>query len=76
MEFDVVFVVGMNEGTFPDFRAKGHALLEEQRNAFVAVTRSRRLLYLTRPEMKEMPWGDVKRQQRSRFLSLVENAGL
>jgi len=76
MEFDVVFVVGMNEGTFPDFRAKGHALLEEQRNAFVAVTRSRRLLYLTRPEMKEMPWGDFKRQQRSRFLSLVENAGL
>ena len=57
MEFDVVFVIGMNEGTFPDFRAKGSAMHEEQRNAFVAVTRSRRLLYLTYPKVKMMPWG-------------------
>jgi DNA helicase-2/ATP-dependent DNA helicase PcrA len=68
MEFDVVFLIGMNEGTFPDYRAKGAALAEERRNVFVAVTRSRRLLYLTYPMQKVMPWGDIKTQQPSRFV--------
>jgi DNA helicase-2/ATP-dependent DNA helicase PcrA len=71
MEFDVVFVIGMTEGTFPDYRARGKALEEEQRSAFVAITRSKRLLYLTYPEWKKMPWGDVKRQARSRYLGLI-----
>ena len=74
MEFDVVFVVGMNEGTFPDYRAKGRALEEERRNAFVAVTRSRRLLYMTFPKKKMMPWGDVKGQTISCFLPPIRNA--
>lgn len=70
LEFDVVFVPGMAEGTFPDFRAmnKPKELLEEGRNAFVAVTRSKRLLYLSYPEQKMMPWGDVRRQSPSRYL--------
>ena len=71
MEFDVVFMIAMNEGTFPDYRAEGSGLIEEQRNAFVAVTRSRRLLYITYPELKEMPWGDTKRQMPSRYLKLI-----
>jgi DNA helicase-2/ATP-dependent DNA helicase PcrA len=69
MEFDVVFVIGMTEGTFPDFRAKGDAMEEERRNAFVAVTRSRRLLYLSYPRVKRMPWGDLRLQQPSRFIA-------
>lgn len=69
MEFDVVFLIAMNEGTFPDYRAKGSALDEEQRNAFVAVTRSRRLLYISYPKQKMMPWGDVRSQKPSRFLN-------
>lgn len=68
MEFDVVFVIAMTEGTFPDFRAAGSQLEEERRNAFVAVTRSRRLLYISYPLVKLMPWGDVRRQQPSRFI--------
>jgi DNA helicase-2/ATP-dependent DNA helicase PcrA len=68
MEFDVVFLIGMTEGTFPDYRAKGNALEEESRSAFVAVTRSKRLLYLTYPEKRIMPWGDIKRQQPSRYI--------
>lgn len=68
MEFDVVFLIAMNEGTFPDYRAKGPALDEEQRNAFVAVTRSRRLLYISHPHKKMMPWGDVQVQRPSRFV--------
>ena len=46
-----MFIIGMTEGTFPDYRAKGAALDEESRSAFVAVTRSKRLLYLTYPKL-------------------------
>ena len=75
MEFDVVFVIGMCEGSFPDYRAKRDAELEEERrNAFVAVTRSRRLLYLTYPAEKMMPWGDLRRQTSSRFLETIAEA--
>ncbi len=72
LEFDVVFVVGMAEGTFPDYRAKTQkTLAEEARNAFVAVTRSRRVLYLSYPKSKIMPWGDVWQQKPSRFLRAI-----
>ncbi|MBA2114076.1 ATP-dependent DNA helicase PcrA [Planctomycetes bacterium FF15] len=71
MEFDVVFLISMNEGTFPDYRAKGASLDEEQRNAFVAVTRSKRLLYVTYPNVRLMPWGDFKQQDRSRFVDKI-----
>lgn len=70
LEFDVVFVPGMAEGTFPDYRAlnRPKELLEEGRNAFVAVTRSKRVLYLSYPKKKMMPWGDVRGQFPSRYL--------
>lgn len=72
LEFEVVFVAGMAEGTFPDYRAIGRSkeMAEENRNAFVAVTRSKRLLYLTYPRVKLMPWGDYRTQQKSRFISI------
>jgi DNA helicase-2/ATP-dependent DNA helicase PcrA len=80
LEFDVVFVAGMAEGSFPDYRSSsGRELLEEQRNAFVAVTRSKRLLYLSYPKARLMPWGDWRRQAPSRFIKqmgLANNAGL
>lgn len=69
LEFDVVVVMGMAKGTFPDYRAKGAALQEEKRNAFVAVTRSKRLLVLSYPKTKVMPWGDVWQQKPSQYLS-------
>lgn len=70
LEFDVVFVPGMAEGTFPDYRTvnRPKELSEEGRNAFVAVTRSKRLLYLSYPKQKVMPWGDVRWQAPSRYL--------
>jgi DNA helicase-2/ATP-dependent DNA helicase PcrA len=75
MEFDVVFVIGMCEGTFPDYRARRDAeMAEERRDAFVAVTRSRRLLYLSYPVEKMMPWGDVRRQAPSQFLRPISEA--
>jgi DNA helicase-2/ATP-dependent DNA helicase PcrA len=71
LEFDVVFVAGMAEGVFPDYRARGKEMAEESRNAFVAVTRSKRLLYLTYPRSRMMPWGERKLQQPSRYLEAV-----
>ena len=71
MEFDVVYIMGMCDGIFPDYRAlrkAGATLDEEKHNAFVAITRSKRLAYLTYPRMKLMPWGDLKWQQPSRYL--------
>lgn len=70
LEFEVVFMAGMADGVFPDYRAtSANARAEESRNAFVAATRSKRLLYLTFPVSRVMPWGDVRRQRPSPFLA-------
>jgi len=72
LEFDVVAVVGMADGIFPDYRARTTAeLQEEARSAFVAVTRSRRLLYFSYPQSKIMPWGDARLQKPSDFLRRI-----
>jgi Superfamily I DNA and RNA helicases len=68
LEFDVVIVMGMAEGIFPDYRAKGASLEEEKRNAFVAITRSMRLLAMSYSKARIMPWGSSRLQQPSRFL--------
>lgn len=77
LEFETVFLIGMVEGTFPDYRAVktgGSALAEEKNDAFVGVTRAKRLLYLTWPESKFMPWDRETRarQHKSRFLKMIE----
>jgi DNA helicase II / ATP-dependent DNA helicase PcrA len=75
MEFDVGFLIGMTGGTFPDYRAKGRSLEEDRRSAFVAVTRSKRLLYVTNPKTRVMPWGDTKMQRPSRYVSALLGVG-
>lgn len=77
LEFDVVFLVGMAEGIFPDYRAANRpaSLDEELRNAFVAATRSRRLLYLTYPKLRMMPWGDSRTTTPSRYLTAMAQVG-
>jgi DNA helicase-2/ATP-dependent DNA helicase PcrA len=73
LEFEVVFVVGMAEGVFPDYRSQGkpNEMAEEKRNAFVAITRSRRLLYFSYPKQRVMPWGDVRVSKPSPFLNQI-----
>jgi len=68
LEFDVVVVMGMVEGILPDYRAKGLSLDEEKRNAFVAITRSMRLLAMSYSKARMMPWGSLRQQQPSRYL--------
>lgn len=79
LEYDIVFIMGLVEGGFPDYRAVkagGAALTEEKNDAFVAVTRSKRLLYLSWPRTKFMPWDQENPavQKKSRFLSEIEKA--
>lgn len=73
LERDIVFLMGMCEGVFPDYRAKTQkALAEELNSAFVAVTRAKRWIYITYPRSKIMPWGDARGQTASRFVRLME----
>ena len=70
LEKDIVFLIGMCEGVFPDYRANTPNEIEEERNnAFVAVTRSMRWIYITHPFSRMMPWGDSRIQNKSRFVS-------
>jgi len=72
LEKDIVFLIGMCEGVFPDYRAtKEKDIAEERNSAFVAVTRAKRWLYISNPEYRLMPWGDLKYQQQSRFLEEI-----
>lgn len=74
LEFEVVFIVGMADGVFPDYRAQGRPkeMAEEARNAFVAVTRSRRLLFFSLPMSRTMPWGDTWASRYSPYLHKIQ----
>jgi DNA helicase-2/ATP-dependent DNA helicase PcrA len=70
LEKDIVFLISMCEGVFPDYRATlPRDIAEERNNAFVAVTRARRWIFITYPKSRKMPWGDKKMQLESRFLT-------
>jgi DNA helicase II / ATP-dependent DNA helicase PcrA len=69
LEYDIVFVVGMTQGTFPDYRAVTEKAIEEEKNnANVAFTRARRWLFVSYPKRKTTYWGNIKIQQKSQFL--------
>lgn len=70
LEFKASALVGMNEGTLPDYRnmSRKSDLADERRIAYVAITRASRLLLLTRPRQRVMPWGDARVQTESRFI--------
>jgi DNA helicase-2/ATP-dependent DNA helicase PcrA len=73
LEFDIVFIAGLVEGVFPDYRATNStSLTEEDNNMFVAVTRARRVLILSYPQSRTMPWGDSRLQNPSRYLKQFE----
>lgn len=70
-EYAAVGVVGLNDGQFPDFRATTEAALrDELRTFYVAITRPRRVLMLTRAAVRDTRYGP-RATQPSRFLALV-----
>ncbi len=81
LEYPIVFIVGMDEGSLPHSRSvdKPEQLEEERRLAYVGFTRAMRRLYLLRA-MRRSYFGDVQSTEPSRFLddipmNLVSNSG-
>ena len=72
LEFPVVFVIGLADGTFPLKRTIDEGDLEEERRLFyVAVTRAMDELYLTYP-MLNTQGNQVMRLNPSRFVREVD----
>ena len=73
LEFDNVFVAGMEEGIFPhvtDFSVDESKLEEERRLAYVAITRARKRLWLCYAQMRRL-YGNQQHNRRSRFIDEI-----
>lgn len=69
LEYDTVFLVGAEENIFPSYRSNADPmdLEEERRLAYVAITRAKRKLYITRSE-ERLLYGQTMRNPISRFV--------
>jgi DNA helicase-2/ATP-dependent DNA helicase PcrA len=72
LEFDAVFLTGLEEGLFPHEQSVGEAdgLEEERRLAYVAITRARKRLYLSHAQTR-MLHGQTRYNIPSRFLEEI-----
>jgi len=72
LEFPVVFLTGMEDGTFPHMRSLGDPkeLEEERRLAYVGITRARERLHLSRAGVRSA-WGAPQYHPASRFLDEI-----
>ncbi|MCO5165109.1 MAG: UvrD-helicase domain-containing protein [Planctomycetes bacterium] len=69
LEFDVVFVVGLEQGLFPHERALAEGQLEEERRlAYVAFTRARKRLVLTYAGLRKARNPADERRRPSTFI--------
>lgn len=72
LEYPVVFLTGMEQGTFPHSRAMEDAseLSEERRLAYVGITRAKQRLYVTRAAVRAQ-WGQAAEMMPSQFLDEI-----
>ena len=72
LEFPVVFLTGLEDGTFPHMRSLGDPteLEEERRLAYVGITRARQRLFLSRASVRSA-WGAPQYHPASRFLDEI-----
>ena len=72
LEFDNVFIPGMEEGIFPSARSteEDDRLEEERRLMYVGITRARKRLYLSRAS-ERMMYNQYSRNPPSRFLDEI-----
>lgn len=72
LEYPVVFCTGLEDGVFPHMRTLGDPieLAEERRLAYVAITRGRQRLYLSRAVVRSA-WGQPMTNPASRFLDEI-----
>ena len=75
LEFDYVFIVGMEEGIFPHYNAinyGGNAEIEEERRlCYVAITRAKKDLTITSAKSR-MLFGNTTRNMPSRFIEEID----
>ena len=72
LEFPVVFLTGLEDGTFPHMRSlhDDAELAEERRLAYVGITRARERLYMSRSAVRSA-WGMANEFPPSRFLDEI-----
>ena len=73
LEYDYVYIVGMEEGLFPSSRSVESVadLEEERRLMYVAITRAKKAALLSFSEMRRV-WGKTENTKPSRFLSEID----
>jgi len=72
LEFDVVFLIGMEEGIFPHNMSLMEDNLEEERRlCYVGITRARERLYITNAK-RRMLYGKDQMNLPSRFISEID----
>ncbi|WP_040502195.1 UvrD-helicase domain-containing protein [Herbaspirillum sp. YR522] len=77
LEFDAVFITGMEEGLFPHENSakEDRGVEEERRLMYVAITRARKRLFMTFSQTR-MLHGQTRYNLRSRFLSELPEESL
>ena len=77
LEFNAVFITGLEEGLFPHENsiAEANGLEEERRLMYVAITRARQRLYLSLAQTR-MLHGQTRYNMRSRFLDELPEANV
>ena len=74
LEFPYVFLIGLEESVFPYFfmgKEYEANMEEERRLAYVAITRAKKELYISRSQYRQL-WGRTSRNEPSRFLREIE----
>lgn len=74
LEFDVVFLIGMEEGIFPHANSlmERDGVEEERRLMYVGITRARDILYLTNAK-RRMLYGKESVNSPSRFIDEIDD---
>ena len=72
LEFDAVFIIGMEESVFPGYRSfdEPELMEEERRLAYVGITRAKKYLHLTAARSRLL-YGKTRYDVISRFLSEI-----
>lgn len=77
LEFDVVFMVGMEEGVFPHSRSffEAEELEEERRLCYVGMTRAKQQLYMIHASTRLL-YGNTQHNLPSRFIADIPEENL
>lgn len=72
LEFDVIFLVGMEEGLLPHYKTQfdPNAVEEERRLCYVGITRGKKQVYLSSANQRSI-FGDVWYNDISRFIKEI-----